>query len=388
MADTVAGLARDHSGTAGDVQRIVLAHRAGLLEELAGAIAHRFNNIMMAISSYAEVELRRATPAQQRKLEQVLGNVSQATSLVRSFLTLSSRRVSSPQPASVNSIITVIVGMLQLLVDEHIEIALNLSPTTEAVNADHVAIEQLILSLTINVRNAMPKGGTLSISTAPVDLDEGFLQSGERVAPGPYVMVSVDGRSRTEAGDVSDRERYAEESESLLLAVQAIVKEAGGIVRCSASGENCKNIEVYLPTHRAEASAERAARRLPRIPAIARTILIVDDDDAVRVPAAEFLKMEGFKVLQARAGVEALRIVERHKGVLDLLVADMIMPSMNGPELARILQATYPDVKVLYMSGDSGSVPPSKGKQVLHMVLRKPFRLNRLKERIHDLLGQ
>jgi CheY-like chemotaxis protein len=172
-----------------------------------------------------------------------------------------------------------------------------------------------------------------------------------------------------------------------LATVREIVKDCQGLAGFSIQPDDC-SLKLYFPVTTGDTLAEQD-RALPRQPAVARTILIVEDDDAVRVPASEFLMMEGFKVLQARTGGEALNLVQQSRSALDILVTDIRMPSMNGHEVAAALLEQHPKLKVLYISGDparsslAGSVdlPPNR-------TLQKPFRLNVLRDKIHDLLGE
>jgi CheY-like chemotaxis protein len=390
MAELAAGMARERSDSQGDLQSLLLIHRARLLGDLAGAIAHRFNNIMMAISSYAEVELKKATPPQKRSLEQVLGNIGQATSLVQNLLRLSRKHGSLLQPVSLNSVITGMSGLLQQLVGDTIKITPRLSPKSRPVNADYGEIEQLILSLTMNVRNSMAAPGEITISTKLVELDRKFLESDEEAGAGEYLMVSVSGAPATAVPQPKGPapQEHGECTQTLDLAAdRGLVKQAGGVMRISSSIQS-ESYQVYFPVMEQTTSPDAGPGFVPRSVPIAKTILVVEDDDAVRVPAAEFLKMEGFKVLQAKTGPEALHIVERHQGLLDLLVTDIIMPEMTGGQVAERLLQTYPGLRVLYMSGDSENASALNSQSAAQAVLQKPFRLNKLNEKIHDLLGQ
>ncbi|HUK26503.1 MAG TPA: response regulator [Terriglobales bacterium] len=383
MGSAATGLAKDPSEQK-SLQGVLLAYRAELLGGLAGAIAHRFNNIMMAVSSYAEVELKRATPQQKRNLEQVLSNVGQATSLVQKLITLSRRREPSRQPLSLNSLATGMSGLLQQLCGEGVEIVLDLGQATKAVEADHVEIESLILGLAMEIRNYLSGGGKLTLSTNLRQLDRSFFEADEAAAPGWYVLICVSGQ-RTKEGQASSKEGKDPAAASVA-AARSLAKQAGALLRVSDS-QNERSCTLYFAALGQAAPEEPAVNTSSRALTVARTILVVDDDDAVRVPAAEFLKMEGFKVLQAKNGPEALEIIERHNGSLDLLVTDILMPEMTGGEVAGKLQHLYPELKVLYMSGDSNTAPLAGPADPASTPLQKPFRLNRLNDMIRDLLG-
>jgi two-component system, cell cycle sensor histidine kinase and response regulator CckA len=386
MANQAVGLARERPESRESLEEHLLAHKAEIVGELAGAIAHRFNNIMMAVSSYAELELKKATPQQKRNLEQVLGNIAQATSLVQKLITLSRKRQLSPQPMSLNSLVTGLSSLLQQLCGEGFELILDLSPKTRAIQADHIEIEQLILSLVVNVRSLTGVDGRVTIASDLAQLGQNFFEPCDTAVPGEYVMLSVRG---TGPGPTNSQGGDAErQNHSTLAAASAIVKHARGLVRAPNEAENSRTCTVYFPALGQAVAEGEEKGKAPKSLEAAKTILVVDDDDAVRVPAAEFLKMEGFKVLQAKTGPEALQIAERHHGSLDLVATDIIMPEMSGREVAETLRELYPHIKVLYMSGDSETAPFLKELDPAHAPLQKPFRLTKLNERILELLGR
>ena len=378
----------------GDVRtNVLLAQKTELVSELAGAMANQFNNIMMAVSSYAELELKKAVSPEKHRLEQVLSNAARATSLIQKLLAFSRKQVPSPQPVQLNRVVTEISDLVQLLVGAQIEIVLSLDPKVQRVKVDRVELEQLILGLTIGGRNAMTGGGKLTVSTETVKLDDRFIGS-EGVAPGKYVVLSV-----TDTGAVLDRRKDGPKSDRnnsqdlrinlALAAARGIAKEALGLVRVFSEPESGTSFKIYFPALGQETPEAKARGASMKNLPVARTILVVEDDDSVRVPAAEFLKMEGFKVLQAQTGLEAIHVVLRNRSPLDLLITDIVMPSMSGPEVAEKLIELHPDLKVLYMSGDVDKAAPRiDATKSGHAVLQKPFRLNILNDKIHDLLGE
>ena len=174
-----------------------------------------------------------------------------------------------------------------------------------------------------------------------------------------------------------------------MAAASGIAKEARGLVRVSSEPESGTSFKIYFPALEQDAPQAKAGSESLKILPIARTVLVVEDDDSVRIPTTEFLKMEGFKVLQARTGSEALHVVERNRSPLDLLITDIVMPGMTGPEVAEKLIEMHPDLKVLYMSGDVDKAASwNASAKSGHAALQKPFRLNMLNDKIHDLLGQ
>ncbi len=370
-----------------DLRTLLLAQKTELIGELTRATANQFNNIMMAITSYAELEMKNASPSQRRSLEHVLSNAGRATALVQKLLAISRKPVASHQPLDLNNVITGISNLLEQLTGEHFAVVYELSPSMPLVNADATEIEQVVLSLTLNARNAMAKGGKLTIRTTLVDLNKESM--GEIERPGEYVMLSIDdtGSKRAAEEPVASPDQDARINLSLA-AVRGIVKNSGGYVRIDSEPEKGSSFNIYFPALKQAAREDSQRSSRPTVPG-ARTVLVVEDDDAVRIPTSEFLKMEGFKVLQARTGDEAIHVVEQNRSRLDILITDIVMPKMTGHQVAEQLIRLHPDLKVLYMSGDTDEAPPSRGTgPSKNAMLRKPFRLETLTERIQELLGE
>ena len=372
---------------------LLLAQKTEVISDLAGAMANQFNNIMMAVSSYAELEIKKASSQEKRSLEQVLSNAARATSLIQKLLAFSRKHVLSPQPLQLNRLVTEIGNLLQLVVGEGIEVVLAVDPAVQNVNADRVELEQLILSLAIDGRNAMNCGGKLTVSTEIVKLSNKFIGT-EAADPGKFVALSVSdtGAAIEPRKDTLKPGRKSNQDLRIGLALAAasgIAKESRGLVRVSSEPASGTTFKIYFPALGQDDSEAVAGSQALKILPIARTVLVVEDDDSVRIPTTEFLKMEGFKVLQARTGSEAIHVVEKNRSLLDLLITDVVMPGMSGPEVAEKLIEMQPDLKILYMSGDvdQGAAWSDSAKSG-QAVLQKPFRLNVLNDKIHDLLGQ
>jgi CheY-like chemotaxis protein len=364
---------------------LLLVQKTELIGEVAQAMANHFNNIMMAVTSYAELELKRANARDQRALEQVLANATRATSLIQTLLDFSCNRSSSPHPIELNTVIGEVSELLKDLLGEQAELLLRLNAHPSTVRADRVDVQQSLLALLIIARHEMGGRGQLTISTSLVELNDEFIGNEEQAESGEYVALSVESNP-----DKSTKEAVTKNRGSLNLsldAVRAMVREGHGLVRRSGDASGKTTLKLYLPATPNEVVNEPGPS-LPRNPAVARTILVVEDDDAVRLPAAEFLKMEGFKVLQARTGSEALSVAQQSRSSLDILIADVFMPKMTGHEVAEKLLEEHPNLKVLYMSGDPARQEARGAKTAASATLRKPFRLNVLRDKIHDLLGE
>jgi two-component system, cell cycle sensor histidine kinase and response regulator CckA len=375
-------------GSRVDIRTLLLAQKTEVIGELTRAIGNQFNNTMMAITSYAELELKKLPPSERRSLEQVLSNAARATSLVQKLLRISQNLPAANQPVDLNTILTEIGPLIEQLAGEKTQITYNLDTSLPKISADPSHVEQVVLSLTINARNAMTRGGKITFTTKLAELNEDSATDGQRL--GKYVMLAVDdtGVQSPENlnGDLAASVEHDSRVNLSLAAVSAVVKDAAGVVRFASEPSKGSSFRIYFPPVEADdsLSGERSApRNLP----MARTVLIVEDDDAVRIPTAELLKMEGFKVLQARTGEEAIRVVEQNRSALDVLVTDVVMPKMSGHEVADKLLEMNPQLKVLFMSGEDVDGAKLRGKGAT-AALRKPFRLDVLKDKIHDLLDE
>jgi len=378
------------SSNAPDVKTLLLAQKTELIGELTRAMANQFNNTMMAVTSYAELEMKKLPPAERRSLEQVLENAARATTLVQKLLGISRNQAGSPEALNLNSVLTEIRTFVEQLTGECISVVYSLDSAISTVYANPTEIEQLVFSLVVNARNAMAKGGTITVTTKPVRLTAESVGESER--PGDYVMLSVDDTDAGGATTASDQLAVGADQDSRislsLAAVREAVNSADGITRFSTEPGIGSSFKIYFPALQQDARAEEE-RTTPRKVAVARTILIVEDDDAVRVPTSELLKMEGFKVLQARTGEEAIHIVQQKHPSLDVLITDIVMPKMTGHEVAAKLVELHPGLKVLYMSGDAPEALSSHNtERPPGATLRKPFRLEVLKDKIHELLGE
>lgn len=365
---------------------LLLAQKTELIGELAQAMANHFNNIMMAVTGYAELELKKVDTKDRRPLEQILARVTHATSLIQLLLDFSRKHNPSLQILELNAVVSEIGELLEEVLGDQVDVSLRLLADPSMVYADKIDVQQAILALLGIARKSVAGCGRLTISTSLSAIDQEFIGTEERAEPGEYVVLCVE--SNPAAGAVPANDLNLDQLGSSIGAVRAIVNESRGLLRFSNEPRAKSKIQLYFPLSIGQAM-EEPEPRLPRSPAMARTILVVEDDDAVRLPAAEFLKMEGFKVLQARTGGEALNLVQQSRSSLDILIADIFMPRMSGHEVAAKLQEQHPNLKVLYMSGDPGrSDSPGAGKIPQHATLRKPFRLNVLRDKIHDLLGE
>jgi two-component system, cell cycle sensor histidine kinase and response regulator CckA len=375
-----------------DLRTLLLAQKTELIGELTRAMANQFNNTMMAITSFAELEMKKAPPTEKRSLEQILANAARATNLVQKLLALSRKQTASPQLLDLNHLLAGIRNLIEQLTSEHASVIYNLDPGIPTISADPAEIEQVVLSLVISARNAMAKGGTLTATTKFMDFTQESPSMGEPERPGKYVRLTINdtgagpqtGAPSLESPNLLDQDSRINLS---FAAVRGVVQNCEGWVRFSSERGMDNSFKIYFPV-REQPSLKTRDRNSPRSLPVARTVLVVEDDDAVLVPATEFLKMEGFKVLQARTGAEAIHVVQQNRSRLDVLITDIVMPKMTGREVAGKLLDMHPGLKVLFMSGDDSAADPLPGGTAQNAILRKPFRLDTLKDKIHELLGE
>lgn len=376
------------------------AQRMEAIGRLAGGLAHDFNNMMTVVSGYSDILLARLSPQDPlyANLREIKKAGDHASQLTRQLLAFSRRQVLKPRVLDLNLVIRDMDQMLGRLIVEEIQVALALAPGLWRVMADPAQIEQVVMNLVINARDAMPQGGKIEIRTQNVDLDEKAARPYVDALPGPYVQLSIrdtgtgmDEETRSRIFEPFFTTKEKEKGTGLGLAtVYGIVRQSEGHVGVESQPGRGTTFRVLLP--RVEGEAVRGA--LPRPSGEPRrgeeTLLVVEDDDAVRALIHDILRRQGYAVLQARHGGEALLICERHEGPIRLLVTDVVMPMMNGPELYQRLSPLRPEMDVLYLSGYSDEAIAHHG--VLDdpdtAFLQKPFAPEDLLRKVGDLLSR
>ncbi len=364
---------------------------------LAGGVAHDFNNLLTIIKGNGELLLDRIDPAQplHKNAEQVKKAADQAAGLIRQLLAFSRMQVLQPRVLDLNSVVADIGRMLPRLLREDIEVVLLPGVSLGRVKADENQIEQIILNLAANARDVMPKGGKLTIETANVDLDENCTHLHPGVKPGKHVMLAV-----TDTGAGMDTETQAHIFEPFfttkgagkgtglgLATVYGIVKQSGGWIWVYSEIGRGTSFKIYLPKVEEIVQADSPRRSRPRPPRGTETILLAEDQEGIRDLARPFLQDMGYKVLEASDGEAALQIARQHKGGIDLLLTDLVMPKIGGRELAQRMVSLHPHAKVLYMSGYaeySTATPAISDHDAFH--LQKPFSMDGLARRVREAL--
>jgi PAS domain S-box-containing protein len=365
--------------------------------QLAGGIAHDFNNLLTAVSGYAELLQGRfeASDPNRYYADEILKSSNRASLLTRQLLAFSRRQVLQPRVLDLNSVVHGVEGLLRRLIGDHLELVTSLDPAIGLVKADQGQIEQIIMNLAVNARDAMPQRGTLRIETQNVELGEEYLRLHGRVRSGPHVMLAV---SDTGCGMSSDVQSHLfepffttkskDKGTGLGLAtVYGIVKQSEGDVWVQSELGSGTTFRIYLP--RVFEAEEPARRDLPRARPQrgTETILLAEDSEVVRRLLRELLTQNGYRVLEAANGEDAVRASRNYDGTIHLLVTDMVMPQMSGRELAAALKPERPGLKVLYMSGYTEEAIAKHG--VLDpgtTFLEKPFSPESLAKAVREIL--
>lgn len=369
--------------------------------QLAGGVAHDFNNLLMLIQAHNErlrARLQAGDAAHEDAIE-IERAVIRAAALTRQLLAFSRKQVLHARVLNLNPILTDVVKMLGRLIPNHIEVRTVQAAALGPVKADPGQIEQMILNLAVNARDAMPQGGQLTLETMNVDVNEAYARIHEGVPVGKYVVVSV-----SDTGIGMDQDTQARIFEPFfttkepgkgtglgLATVYGVVKQMGAAIWVRSEPGKGTQFDVYLP--QVEASEERTipeARPAPlAAPSGSETVLLVEDQDGIRDLVREFLERKGYKVLHATDGVDALRLAEEHQEPIHLLVTDIVMPNIGGRELAHRLTQSRPQMKVLFMSGYPDHASLSTGTPgESPAVLQKPFMLDSLASKVRSLLEQ
>ncbi len=331
---------------------------------LSGGIAHDFNNILTAIIGYGNLLQMKLDkdPTLTRYVEQILKSSERAANLVSSLLAYSRKQLTNPVPLDINEVITKIERLLRRLLEENIELKTNLKDDKLVVMADPIQIEQILMNLATNARDAMPNGGRLLIETDCFGIDEDFINMHEYGKAGHFAMISISDTGIGIAPEVIKNifdpffttKEVGRGTGLGLSTVYGIVKQHNGFINVYSEIGKGTTFKIYLPLIESDADEAKAEKfRICSSTDIhgSETILITEDEAFVREAYAELLGKSGYRVFEAADGLEALEVFSEHKDEIDIVLSDVIMPKKNGKELIRDIQVIKPDVKVLFMSG-------------------------------------
>jgi len=373
------------------------SRRMEAVGRLAGGIAHDFNNLLTIIKGYAELALQRPgiQPELRADVMQIENASERASMLIRQLLAFSRRQVLQPKVIDLNAIVLGLDKLLARLMGEHIKMVTRCGANVGNVKADPAQVEQVIMNLVVNARDAMPKGGRLTVETLNVDLDSTYARDHITVKPGPYVMLAVSdtgmGMNPETAAHIFEPFFTTKESGQGtglgLSTVYGIVKQSGGYIWVYSEPGKGSTFKVYLPRVQALADARPEVTKVPATRKGTETVLLVEDEDAVRELASMILNSNGYMVLPAQDALEAEHFSTNHSGEIHLLLTDIMMPGTSGRELARRITARHPRARVLYMSGYTDNVLAQGG--VLEegvSFLQKPFTPAALAQKVRDVL--
>jgi signal transduction histidine kinase len=373
------------------------AQKMEAVGRLAGGIAHDFNNLLMVIRGHAALSLNRvgSDGTLRRELNEILKWTDRAASLTRRLLAFSRKQVLQLRVLDLNSLVTQVKDLLPPVIGEDIQLVMDLDPELGPVKADAAQMEQVIMNLVFNARDAMPEGGELMIQTANTELDEAFAQRHAGAQVGRHVMLAVHDTGHGMAEDVLSHifEPFFTTKDRTkgtglgLATVYGTVRQSGGCITVSSKVGEGTTFRIYLPRVEAPVETTEAPAVAPEPVRGAETILVVEDDDAVRRMTREFLKIHGYTVIEARSAANAIEVMETQSKDIDLVLTDVLMPGMKGRELVSRLTSVRPDLKVLYMSAYTEDAAINIG--VLNPgteFIEKPFGPDDLAAKVREVL--
>ncbi|MDQ1636792.1 MAG: two-component system, cell cycle sensor histidine kinase and response regulator CckA [Pyrinomonadaceae bacterium] len=364
--------------------------------QLAGGVAHDFNNLLTAINGYSSLALRKLGEAHPVSpyLDEIKKAGDRAANLTRQLLAFGRKQMLQPLDLNLNDVVTDMTKMLKRLIGEDIQLVTKLNPELHRIKADPGQIEQVLVNLIVNARDAMPTGGNLTIETANAILDDAYTSKHVDVTPGQFIMLAVsdtgtgmDAQTRTRIFEPFFTTKEKGKGTGLgLSTVYGIVKQSGGNVLVYSEEGRGTSFKVYLP----QLVDGGKQITIPVVEPVrvggSETVLVVEDEDMVRKLSCELLQESGYRVLTASGGEEAIQIFKKHKKI-DLLITDVIMPKMSGKEVAEQLKKIHPNTKVLFMSGYTDEAIVHHGIVDSHIAfIQKPFSENALAQKVRDVL--
>ncbi len=394
---SVVGMAIDVESQRRLEEQLRQSQKMEAIGQLAGGVAHDFNNILTVILSNADILLGGLGPEDPRREElQGIREASQrATSLTRQLLAFSRKQMLRPKVVNLNSVIVNLENMLRRLIGEDIELITLLEPGLWLVEADLGQVEQMVMNLVVNARDAMPQGGKLAIETGNMEVGDDFAHAHYPIVPGGYVMLVVSDNGIGMSPETRERifepffttKQRSKGTGLGLSTVYGIVKQSGGFIWAHSEPGKGATFKVYLPRVEKNVTPLQGEVRWAAAPQGSETLLLVEDEDSVRGLARRILEGRGYRVLEAEDAQQALEVADAFAEPIHLLLTDLVMPGLSGRELAERLQPERPDMKVLYMSGYSDHAvlrdqTLNSGANFLH----KPFTPESLASRVRDIL--
>jgi two-component system, cell cycle sensor histidine kinase and response regulator CckA len=396
-ADVLEAIAEDVTERRALEEQFRQAQKMEAVGRLAGGVAHDFNNLLMVVSGYAEVilsklEIDDPLSDKARAIQQA---ADRATTLTRQLLAFSRKQLLELKVVDVNAIVSDMERLLRPLIGENVELVAKLAPHAGYTRADAGQLEQVLMNLVVNAKDAMPAGGTLTIQTENILADDSSRRGQAFIRPGSYVMLSV-----TDTGMGMDKETQLRIFEPFfttkekgkgtglgLSTVYGIVKQSGGYVMVHSELGHGSSFHIYLP--QVEGTAEKHSAPAARAAAGGtETILLVEDEESVRQLVRDTLESKGYKVIEAENGEGGISVAAQHAGKIDLVITDVVMPGMGGREMAEEIVKIRPETKILYLSGYAEDAILSEGGiENATPFLQKPFTLQNLSRKVREVLG-
>jgi PAS domain S-box-containing protein len=390
----IQAVCRDVTERRGLEEQLRQGQRLEAIGRLAGGIAHDFNNLLTVIGGYAEALLDEGVPGGEHELREIAAAADRATVLTRQLLAFSRRQVLKPRVLSVNAVIGGITPMLGRLIGEDVELETSLDSAAGPVLADPSQLEQVLVNLVVNARDAMPSGGQLTIETSSVVLDADYVAHHSEATPGPHTVIAV-----SDTGTGMDADTVARIFEPFfttkpvgegtglgLASVYGIVKQSGGSIWVYSELGRGTTFKIYLPVAAQPVSGD-AAVELPAAPTGSETVLVVEDEPALRTLVAQMLESKGYTVVTADSADDALELAQSE--VVDLVLTDLVMPRISGRDLADRIRESRPGAKVLFMSGYADEAVVRNGAlQKGAAFVEKPFSANDLARRVREVLDR
>ncbi|NQT35810.1 response regulator [bacterium] len=367
--------------------------------QLAGGIAHDFNNLLMGITGHSELALLKLDPDDPsvNSFEEIKKSADRAASLTRQLLAFSRKQILEPKIVDCKEIIINMEKMLKRIIGENIELVTVTTPELWSVKVDPGQMEQVIMNLVVNARDAMPEGGKLTIETANTEIDKKHSRKYPELKPGLYIKLSVvdNGCGMTEEVKSKIFEPFFTTKEPGkgtglgLATVYGIIEQSDGHISVSSKIGKGTSFIIHLPMVGDQAQSTSSKVDADKLPRGSETILVVEDEDIVRDLACNILKKQGYKVLEASSGSEAFQMYQNHKTPIDLVITDVVMPNMGGPEFYAKLREISTDVKVLFMTGyTDDTIIKNKTLNSGTPILQKPFKLATLAIKVRDVLDK
>lgn len=377
-------------------QQLRQAQKMEAIGRLAGGVAHDFNNLLTIITGYTQLSLQDLKNPARSNLEQIMKAAERAGALTQQLLAFSRRQALEPRIFDLNELVVNMEKMLRRVLGEDIDLVTLAKAKPAKVKADPNQMEQVIMNLTVNARDALPAGGKITVETANVEMGEHFGEQ-QQVRPGSYVMLAI-----SDNGSGMDSETLAHAFEPFfttkqsgkgtglgLATVYGIVRQSGGSIEAYSEPGMGTAMKVFLPSVAGATDAPAAGRDEAGAVNGSETILVVEDEDSVRTLVSNILKQRGYSVLEASRGQEALNISKSHAGPIQLVVTDVVMPEMSGPDMVRKLEKIRPQSRILYMSGYTDEAMIRHGiLETRTEFLQKPFLPHELAQKVRRVLDR